>query len=96
VNYVVYIAKTARGRYYVGQTKHREQREKEHGRKHGAAFLRGRQATIVYVEFYATLTEARGREQQLKGWSRNKKTALITGNIRSLQTLARSSSAQAR
>jgi predicted GIY-YIG superfamily endonuclease len=36
--------------------------------------------TLAYVEAYATRDAALARERQLKGWTREKKEALIVGD----------------
>lgn len=51
------------------------------------SFVHGLQ--LVYSEEYATRLEAMHREIQLKGWSRAKKEALITGNLKILKKLSR-------
>ena len=44
---------------------------------------------IEWTEVHPSLAEARAREQQLKGWSHAKKQALIDGNLKLLNSLAR-------
>ena len=44
---------------------------------------------VVYSEQYNTKREAENREKQIKGWSRAKKRALISGNIKKLESLSR-------
>lgn len=94
MSYTIYIAQTLLGRYYVGQTKHLKKRVQEHGTSRGALFLKRKKSRIVYTEIYETLTQARSREQQLKGWSRAKKKALVRGDIGQLKALARSKSSR--
>jgi predicted GIY-YIG superfamily endonuclease len=43
---------------------------------------------IEYTEEFATLGDARKRENQIKRWSRAKKGALIAGNCAKLHALA--------
>jgi predicted GIY-YIG superfamily endonuclease len=43
----------------------------------------------VYSESCENKEQALSREQQIKRWSRAKKEALINGDVKSLQTLAR-------
>jgi putative endonuclease len=40
---------------------------------------------LVYVEQYSNRDDAYKREQQLKGWTRAKKEALIVGNTTELK-----------
>lgn len=42
---------------------------------------------LVYQEHYETLLESMRREKQLKGWTRAKKEALISGNLELLKKL---------
>jgi putative endonuclease len=42
----------------------------------------------VHSEEFATLSEARKRENQIKRWSRAKKEALILGDLAQLHALA--------
>jgi predicted GIY-YIG superfamily endonuclease len=48
---------------------------------------RRRPVTLVYSEAHPTRTAALARERQLKGWTRAKKEALITRNLRLLKRL---------
>jgi predicted GIY-YIG superfamily endonuclease len=41
----------------------------------------------VYSEAYSSRIEAMRREKQLKGWTRAKKEALISGNLKLLKKL---------
>ncbi len=79
------------GSYYVGQTDDLEKRVAEH--QTGA--VQGYTATrhpveLVYSAEFATRDEAVEREQQLKGWSRAKKEALIEGDWSRIHDLAKS------
>ena len=87
----VYIAELGDGRFYVGVTNNPERRALEHrlGESIRTTRIFGFKR-ILYLEIHPDLTSARGREQQLKGWSRAKKSALITGNRALLKELARS------
>lgn len=46
--------------------------------------------TLVYAEKFDSPDRARARERQLKGWTRAKKEALITGNRDGLKPLSHS------
>ena len=97
----VYILQCANGQYYVGSTNNLIRRIDEHqladdgstGSPHGyrgAKFTKEHQPVeLVYTEEYEDEHEARMREQQLHGWSRAKKEALIRGDIDALKQLAK-------
>ena len=56
----------------------------------GAKFTKAHQPVkLVYTEEYENEHEARMREQQLHGWSRAKKEALIRGDIETLKQLSK-------
>jgi putative endonuclease len=63
---------------YVGITNDPHVRTKDHNMGRGAKFTKGKaKFKTVFLEEYATLTEARRREVQIKKWRRAKKEALI-------------------
>jgi len=86
----IYILRCADGSYYVGSTDDLEGREKAHNDGRGATytFLR-RPVQLVYWETYDSLEEAIGRERQLKGWSRAKKSALVARDVARLKRLSK-------
>lgn len=66
--------------FYTGSTNHLERRMKEHQAGEGANHTRKRlPVELVYWEEYPRIDLAYKREQQIKGWSRDKKIALIEG-----------------
>ena len=91
----VYILQCANGQYYVGSTTSIVKRVKEHQQAdealyRGAKFTKEHQPVeLVYTEDYEDDHMARMREQQLHGWSRAKKEALIRGDIDALKQLAK-------
>ncbi len=89
--YWVYIAELGDGRLYVGITNNLDRRKLEHelGNSVRTTRIFGFRR-ILYTEPHPTLLSARGREQQLKGWTRAKKIALASGNLRDLKALAKS------
>jgi len=88
MDYFVYIAKNTQNRLYTGQTTDLDQRILRHNKKRGALFTeRFGDFHIVYHEKYQSLLEAMRREKQIKGWTRKKKEALITGDIKLLKEL---------
>ena len=85
----VYILQCCDGSYYVGLTQNVSARLDVHNSGEGPTFTARRlPVRLVYQEACATLEEAVRREKQLKGWSRAKKEALISGNLKSLSELA--------
>jgi len=68
-----------KGHMYVGVTSlTTSKRVKRHKSGDGAEFARRNKVyKLVYEEQYETLKEARRRERQIKGWTRNKKNNLI-------------------
>jgi putative endonuclease len=77
--YHVYILQCADASLYVGCTNDLEKRLKQHNEsKWGAHYTKIRRpVTLKYSETFNSLGEARRREQELKGWRREKKVDLI-------------------
>jgi len=78
--YYVYIMSSKSGVLYIGSTNDLERRVFEH--KHGLieGFTKKYKARrLVYVEEFGHAAEMVARERQLKGWTRNRKLALIHG-----------------
>ena len=89
--YYVYILQCSDRSYYTGMTSKLEQRLDEH---HTGYYPRcytysRRPLTLIYTECYQFVHDAISREKQIKGWSRQKKEALIRGDYDSLSTLAK-------
>lgn len=91
MSYVVYILRMNDGRYYAGMTNDLARRSSEHGKKISTRTTKifGFDE-ILYSEQHPDATSARKREQQIKRWTREKKEALINGNIDQLRELAKS------
>ena len=85
--FFVYINRTENNALYIGQTDNLDYREITHKNNKGAKFLKNKYFEIVYVEKFKTRTEAMKREKQLKRWTRAKKEALISGNLKLLKML---------
>ena len=86
----VYILHCADGSYYVGHTDNLEDRIHQH--KFGAivGYTRSRRPVhLAYSQEFQTRDEAFAVERQLKGWTREKKAALIRGDGEGLKRLAR-------
>jgi putative endonuclease len=76
---------------YIGSTTDLEKRYEDHccGRACRTTVL-DPPIVLVYSEEYETFSEARRREAQVKRWSRAKKEALVSGDLTTLQKLAKS------
>jgi putative endonuclease len=91
--YFVYILRTASNTLYIRVTQALDERIDAHHRGKGAEWTKvHRGAQVVYSESYPTLGLARKREIQLKKWSRDKKEALIAGDVAMLKNLSRCTS----
>jgi putative endonuclease len=89
--FFVYILRCADDSYYVGSTQNVTERLRIHNSGKGPIFTANRlPVVLVHQESFATLDEAVRRERQLKGWSRAKKEALISGDCTRLKKLAKS------
>ncbi|MBI4028875.1 MAG: GIY-YIG nuclease family protein [Candidatus Blackburnbacteria bacterium] len=84
MSYTAYILRFSNNSLYIGQTNNINQRLKDHQSKTSRAAKFSKENgefQLVYSEKYPTLLESMRREKQLKGWTRAKKEALISGNI---------------
>ena len=77
--YFTYILECSDKSLYVGCTNNLERRLEQHNNsKWGAHYTKiRRQVILKYSETFETLKEARQRENELKGWRREKKIALF-------------------
>jgi len=76
--FFVYILRNPKGHLYVGVSHSPQSRLIRHESGDGAEFTkRNKNFSLVYSEKFSTLTEARRRERQIKGWRREKKENLI-------------------
>ena len=86
----MYILKCNDNSYYVGSTDNLTLRIEEHNKGEGAVYTKDRlPIKLVYYEECFNVEDAFLREQQIKGWSRKKKEALIIGDINSLKKLSK-------
>ena len=88
----VYILRCADGAYYVGSTRgDLELRVSQHN---AATFdgwtARRLPVVLVHAQHFQRITDAIAAERQIKGWRREKKEALINGDVEALPRLARS------
>jgi putative endonuclease len=88
---VVYFLSLTSGVIYVGSSTDLEQRLDDHltGQACRTTAL-DLPVAVLRIETYATFSNARRRELQIKRWSRAKKLALIRGDHDRLKQLSRS------
>lgn len=77
----VYIARAKAGRFYSGITTNDRERIKKHNLGKGSRFAiqQGPFELAYTLKPYLNKSEARKREIQIKGWTREKKQKLISG-----------------
>jgi putative endonuclease len=86
----VYIVRCSDNSLYVGFTEDLDSREKTHNEGRGGRYTAERRPVqIVYAESHDSSEAARARERQLKRWTRNKKEALIAGDLARLKQSGR-------
>ncbi|MBS0507533.1 MAG: GIY-YIG nuclease family protein [Proteobacteria bacterium] len=95
--FLVYIVRCADGSYYTGHTDDLDRRIAEHqsGAISSCYTFKRRPIELVFSQPCATREEALSSEQQIKGWSRRKKEAMMRGDWSEVSRLARSSTDQA-
>ena len=90
--YYVYILRSDSNKLYIGQTNNLIRREKEQlsNSTKTAKYVKDNQVfRPVFYETFSTRKQAMNREMQIKGWSRAKKEALITGDLELLKKLSK-------
>ena len=93
----VYILRCSDHSYYTGHTDRLEIRLFAHNQGEIQGYTQKRRpVSLVFVEEMPTRQDAIARERQIKGWSRAKKEALITGDWDRLTRLAKSSFSRAK
>jgi putative endonuclease len=87
----VYILECADGSYYVGTARAGlDQRVAEHNAGKYDGYTKGRRPVrLVWAQECQRITDAIAAERRIKGWSRRKKQALITGDFELLAALSR-------
>ena len=88
--FYVYIVKCNDGSYYTGHTNDLEKRLAEHASGNYAidSYIASRlPIECVFSEACATRTEAFEAERKIKGWSRKKKEALISGGWQAVKRI---------
>ncbi len=89
--FYVYILLCGDDSYYTGITNSLERRVEEHVNGYSEPFYtHNRQPVkVVYSEIFQWVEDAIKREKQIKGWTRNKKEALISQNFKLLKQLSK-------
>lgn len=78
--YYTYILLYSDGKYYTGHSDDVDSRFERHRRGRGAKFTRKtKPVKIIWKQEFETELEAIRREEQIKGWTREKKERLIKG-----------------
>jgi putative endonuclease len=90
MSFWVYILKCADGSYYTGHTDNLEKRIGEHRSGAFGGYTSTRlPVELVFSQDFSSREEALTSEQQIKGWSRKKKEALMRGDWNEVSRLAR-------
>ena len=89
--YYIYILHCADGSYYTGSTADLSLRLTEHqeGSNPRAYTYKRRPVKLAWATEVETKREARLLEHQIKGWSRNKKEALIRNDFDAIHNIVR-------
>jgi putative endonuclease len=84
-NWYVYILQCRDGSFYVGITNDLRRRLAAHNAGQAASWTRARRPVVmVFAEPHLSKASARKREIEIKGWRREKKTALINSDLNAL------------
>jgi len=87
----VYIIKCSDGSLYAGATTDVSRRVKAHNNKSGGSYTRIRTPVkLVYQEPHPDQSSALKREAQIKKWTKQKKLALISGDLSLLHKISKS------
>ena len=93
--YFTFILRCSDNSYYVGSTSDLQERLTRHSSGRATPYTSKRlPVELVYFEKYNIQEQALQPERQIKKWSRSKKSALITGNLKDLKELAKSGPAK--
>ncbi len=81
MSFWVYMLHCADRSYYVGHTDELEKRVLQHERGELGGYTSTRRPVrVVFTQEFASREEALAAERQIKGWSRQKKEALVRGD----------------
>jgi putative endonuclease len=88
--YYVYILKCSDNSYYTGVTNDIDRRFYEHqsGINKSAYTYNKRPIELVFCDYFLDINQAIAFEKQIKGWTRKKKEAIITGEWNKLKELS--------
>jgi putative endonuclease len=88
---VVYFLRLRSGALYIGASKDLGQRLDDHASGQACRTTQlDPPVSFLGFETFATVSEARMREAQLKRWSRGKKEALVESDFKTLRALSKS------
>ncbi|MGB9429969.1 MAG: GIY-YIG nuclease family protein [Gammaproteobacteria bacterium] len=88
--FTLYILKCADGTFYIGHTDNLDRRLQQHEQGKTDAYTASRRPLkLVHAEEFESRIEALTMERKLKGWSRAKKQAYMTGNWQTVSGLAK-------
>lgn len=91
MSFWVYILKCADNSYYTGHTDNLEHRIGEHQAGVCGGYTASRlPVKLVFSQECATRIEALAAEQQIKGWGRKKKEAMMQGDWAEVSRLSKS------
>ncbi len=93
--FYVYLLRCGDGSYYAGQTDNLDVRMMQHHSGEIGYTSTRKPVQLVWQGEFETREGAIAFEQQIKGWSRAKKEALIAGDWDRIQALAKSKKAVA-
>ncbi len=86
----LYILECSDGSFYTGNTSNLEARIYQHNIGEGGSYTKGRlPVKLVYCQYLSSKEDAYLDEQQIKGWSREKKKALILDDWDLIKYLAK-------
>ncbi|MBB6124386.1 TrmH family RNA methyltransferase [Sphingobium subterraneum] len=92
MSFHTYMLKCGDGSYYVGHTDALETRIAQHKKAEIPGYTASRlPVELLWTQDFGTREEALAAEQQIKGWSRKKKEALIDSDWSTLKALSRKS-----
>jgi len=87
--FFVYILDCADGSYYTGHTDNLEKRIAEHQSGECGGYTATRMPfQLLWSQECATRLDALMAEQQIKGWSRKKKEAMMRGDWKAVKQIA--------
>ncbi len=89
-SYFVYIIQCSDNSFYTGVTNDLDRRIYEHNNSDNTkAYTYSRKPVkLVYSAEFENINDAISWEKQIKGWSKNKKLALIKGDWKSIKELS--------